>query len=107
VSNFSNGLTDVDSPTNAMDFPVNVGCVCLSVAGQVLHYRTWLFHNVETHRTLSWIMNLSGILQVIFGILCIVGVFAKCTPVEGNWNPTVEATCWASSAFLGVNYTCE
>jgi hypothetical protein len=90
-----------------MDFSVNVGCVCLSVAGQVLHYRTWLFHNVETHRTLSWVMNLSGILQVIFGILCIVGVFAKCTPVEGNWNPTVEATCWAPSAFLGVNYTCE
>jgi len=50
-------------------------------------------------------MNLSGVLQAIFGILCIVGVFAKCTPVEGNWNPTVEATCWVESAFLGMNYT--
>jgi hypothetical protein len=80
-------------------------CYTLSVAGQVLHYRTWLFHNVKTHRTLSWVMNLSGILQVIFGILCVVGVFAKCTPVEGNWNPTVEATCWAESAFLGINYS--
>ena len=80
-------------------------CYTLSVAGQVLHYRTWLFHNVKTHRTLSWAMNLSGILQVIFGILCVIGVFAKCTPVEGNWNPTVEATCWAESAFLGINYT--
>jgi hypothetical protein len=83
----------------------NVGCYSLSVAGQVLHYRTWLFHNVKTHRTLSRAMNLSGILQVIFGILCVIGVFAKCTPVEGNWNPTVEATCWAESAFLGINYT--
>ena len=83
----------------------NVGCYTLSVAGQVLHYRTWLFHNVKTHKTLSRAMNLSGILQVIFGILCVIGVFAKCTPVEGNWNPTVEATCWAESAFLGINYT--
>jgi hypothetical protein len=83
----------------------NVGCYTLSVAGQVLHYRTWLFHNVKTHKTLSRVMNLSGVLQVIFGILCVVGVFAKCTPVEGNWNPTVEATCWAESAFLGINYT--
>ena len=50
-------------------------------------------------------MNLSGILQVIFGILCVIGVFAKCTPVEGNWDPTVDATCWAESAFLGINYS--
>lgn len=83
----------------------NVGCYTLSVAGQVLHYRTWLFHNVKTHKILSRTMNLSGILQIIFGILCVVGVFAKCTPVQGNWDPTAEAKCWDEKVFLGINYT--
>jgi hypothetical protein len=50
-------------------------------------------------------MNLSGVLQVIFGILCVVCVFVKCTPVEANWNPTIGAKCWAGSIFLGINYT--
>lgn len=81
----------------------NVGCYTLSVAGQVLHYRTWLFHNVKTHQTLSWVMNLSGILQVIFGIFCVIGVFAKCTPVQGNWDPTVDAKCWAESICKQTN----
>lgn len=75
------------------------------VAGQVLHYRTWLFHNVKSHKTLSRVMNTSGIVQVLFGILCVICVFAKCTPVEGNWNPTVEAKCWKESVFLGINYS--
>jgi hypothetical protein len=83
----------------------NVGCYTLSVAGQVLHYRTWLFHNVESHTVLSRVMNLSGIIQLIFRILCIICVCAKCTPVEGNWNPTVEAKCWNESVFLGINYS--
>jgi hypothetical protein len=83
----------------------NVGCYTLSVAGQVLHYRTWLFHNVNTHTTLSRVMNASGVLQVIFGILCVTCVFAKCTPVQGNWNPTVDAKCWNESVFLGINYS--
>jgi cytochrome bd-type quinol oxidase subunit 2 len=66
----------------------NFGCYTLSVAGQVIHYRTWLFHNVETHKThntLSRVMNISGIVQVLFDILCVICVFAKCTPVEANW----------------------
>jgi hypothetical protein len=83
----------------------NVGCYTLSVAGQVLHYRTWLFHDVKTHRILSSAMNLSGVLQVIFGILCVVCVFVKCTPVEANWNPTIGGKCWVGSVFLGINYT--
>lgn len=83
----------------------NVGCYTLSVAGQVLHYRTWLFHNVKSHQTLNRVMEISGVLQVVFGALCIIGVFAKCTPVEGNWNSTVEAKCWDEDIFLGINYT--
>ena len=54
---------------------------------------------------LSRVMNFSGIVQVLFGILCVICVFAKCTPVEGNWNPTVEAKCWNESVFLGINYS--
>lgn len=50
-------------------------------------------------------MNVSGIVQLLFGILCVICVFAKCTPVEGNWNPTVDARCWGDSVFLGINYT--
>lgn len=83
----------------------NVGCYTLSVVGQVLHYRTWLFHNVKTHKTLSHVMDISGILQALFGALCVICVFAKCNPVEGNWDPTVEAKCWDESVFLGINYT--
>lgn len=83
----------------------NVGCYTLSMAGHGIHYRTWLFHNVETHRTLSRVMNISGIVQLLFGMLCIICVFAKCTPVEGNWNPTVQSKCWNESVFLGINYT--
>jgi hypothetical protein len=38
-------------------------------------------------------MNLSGVLQVLFGILCVVYFFEKCTPVEANWNSTIDAKC--------------
>lgn len=50
-------------------------------------------------------MSASGIIQVLFGILGVVCVFAKCTPVEGNCNPTVDAKCWKESIFLGINYS--
>jgi hypothetical protein len=51
-------------------------------------------------------MNVSGVVQVMIGILCVISVFAKCTPVEANWNPTiVDPQCWAPSVFLGINYT--
>jgi hypothetical protein len=50
-------------------------------------------------------MSLSGVLQVLFGTLYVVYVFVKCTPVEANWNPTIDAKCWAGSVFLGINYT--
>lgn len=50
-------------------------------------------------------MIISGVLQAIFGTLCIIFVFAKCAPVAGNWNPTVEAKCWDETIFLGINYT--
>lgn len=50
-------------------------------------------------------MDISGILQALFGALCVICVFAKCNPVEGNWDPTVEAKCWDESVFLGINYT--
>jgi hypothetical protein len=83
----------------------NVGCYTLSVAGQVVHYQTWLFHNVKSHSTLSRVMAISGVVQVLFGVLCVICVFVKCTPVEGNWNPTVDAKCWKESIFLGINYS--
>lgn len=83
----------------------NVGCYTLSVVGQVLHYRTWLFRNVQTHKPLSRVMEVSGIVQVLFAMLCIICSFAKCTPVEGNWDPRAKARCWDASVFLGINYT--
>lgn len=84
----------------------NLTCYCVSVAGQVLHYQTWLFGSVSGYRVLSGTMFASGIAQVILGAVCIISVFAKCDPVEANWNPSLlpEAKCWPESVFLGVNY---
>lgn len=84
----------------------NLACYCISVAGQVMHYRTWLFSSVSGYKALSGTMYASGILQVVLGAVCIISVFAKCSPVEANWNPflAAEATSWAESVFLGLNY---
>ena len=70
-----------------------------------MHYRTWLFCSVDGYRSLAWIMHVSGILQLAMAALCIISVFAQCSPVEGNWNPTVPSKCWDQSIFLGFNYT--
>lgn len=51
-------------------------------------------------------MYASGILQVILAVICVISVFAKCSPVEANWNPTVQGTCWNENVFMGLNYTC-
>lgn len=83
----------------------NLLCYCLSVAGQIMHYRTWLFRSVEGYKILGWIMNISGVAQVVFGGICIMSIFAQCSPVGRNWNPALPGTCWDSSIFLGFNYT--
>jgi hypothetical protein len=102
-----NGMQDVINAAfwQTTSYPFNVGCYTLSLLGQCLHYRTWLFHNVKSHNTLSRVMDATGIVRVVFGILCVLCVFAKCTPVEGNWDPTIDATCWKESVFLGINYS--
>ncbi|KAF2771886.1 hypothetical protein EJ03DRAFT_325134 [Teratosphaeria nubilosa] len=82
----------------------NVGCYCLSVAGQVMHYRIWLLNKVDGYRMLNTVMVASGLIQAFFGAICIISVFAKCKPVKANWDPTVVGQCWPESVFLGLNY---
>ncbi|KAH9824598.1 G-protein-coupled receptor [Teratosphaeria destructans] len=97
-------------------YSFNVGFYCLSVAGQVMHYRIWLLNKVDGYRMLNTVMVASGLIQATLGAICIISSQATAGRKMSFWDSTQVAvppiSCledtnepqYASSALTFVSY---